>query len=564
MKYIADTLYIEKFRKIRDETIKFGSKINVFSGQNGVGKSNLLSLIATLFGTKDKRASGGNFFPEFSDYFKINSEEEFKEYKSHLKVIVDKNPENIIQKRHGYKDSRKEGRGIRIVPRASTYFSQVENFQPDITKDSKIPVPTIFLSLSRLFPVGETEVSSKGIRSDNKNFNSEVFQKYIQWYNRVLPDSIEKTIETGKLIHKSVVANHNLHIELNDATPETQSVGQDNLGCIISALVDFYILKNTIKERYIGGILCIDEIDASLHPSAQLKLFELLEDVSEELSLQIFLSTHSLTILKEILRVKSKKEREYQLIYIIDPVDPRVSSISTYEELKADLFDQTNYFRPTIKVYCEDEMTQFILSELLSKSTLDLISSNLELPEYSICPVHLGCNNLKSLPEYDEHFTRVAIVLDGDAKTDQSRLLNKYISDGDFGGFNSKKLPKNCIALPTYLPPESYLYYILFKLINDAKYSDFWKNIDRIPEARLYTKARLKELIINKVDINDTTSNDSLKSSDIINELKNFFEKSKALSYFYSKNENKTELDTFLKQCEDVFNKVNAKMKASF
>ncbi|HDR1197763.1 TPA: hypothetical protein QB251_002137, partial [Pasteurella multocida] len=186
------------------------------------------------FGTKDKRASGGNFFPEFNDYFKINSEEEFKEYKSHLKVLVENNSENIIQKRHGYKDSRKEGRGIRIVPRASTYFSSEKKHQNNISNDSKIPVPTIFLSLSRLFPVGETEISSRGIRSDNRNFNLDTFQKYIQWYNRVLPDSIDKTIETGRLIHKSVVTNHNLHIELKDATPETQSVGQDNLGCIIS------------------------------------------------------------------------------------------------------------------------------------------------------------------------------------------------------------------------------------------------------------------------------------------------------------------------------------------
>ncbi|HHE3479008.1 ATP-binding protein [Pasteurella multocida] len=565
MKYIADTLYIEKFRKLRDETITFGSRINVFSGQNGVGKSNLLSLIATLFGTKDKRASGGNFFPEFNDYFKINSEEEFKEYKSHLKVLVENNSENIIQKRHGYKDSRKEGRGIRIVPRASTYFSSEKKHQNNISNDSKIPVPTIFLSLSRLFPVGETEISSRGIRSDNRNFNLDTFQKYIQWYNRVLPDSIDKTIETGRLIHKSVVTNHNLHIELKDATPETQSVGQDNLGCIISALVDFYILKNTITDKYIGGILCIDEIDASLHPSAQLKLFELLVDVSEELSLQIFLSTHSLTILKETLRAKSKKEKEYQLIYIIDPMQPRVSSISMYEELKADLFDQTNYFRPTVKVYCEDDMTQFILNELLSKSTIDLIDTNVELPDYSICPVHLGCNNLKKLPEYDEHFKKVAIVLDGDAKTDKTHLLKKYLSGEIFSSFNSKKLPDNCIALPTYLPPESYLYYILFKLINDDSYSSFWRNLDKIPEARLYTKARLKEKIINRIEITDDTSNDSLKNKiSIIDELKNFFEKSKALIYFYSKEENKTELKIFLNKCEDVFKIVNARMKASF
>lgn len=62
MRYLADVLYIEKFRKFTNKEIKLGKKINVFSGQNGVGKSNLLSLIATTFGTKDRRATGGNFF----------------------------------------------------------------------------------------------------------------------------------------------------------------------------------------------------------------------------------------------------------------------------------------------------------------------------------------------------------------------------------------------------------------------------------------------------------------------------------------------------------------------
>lgn len=107
MRYLADILYIEKFRKFTNKEIKLGKKINVFSGQNGVGKSNLLSLIATTFGTKDRRATGGNFFPEFSDYFIINENENFKEYKSYLKVLID-DTDKFEERRHGYKDSRNE------------------------------------------------------------------------------------------------------------------------------------------------------------------------------------------------------------------------------------------------------------------------------------------------------------------------------------------------------------------------------------------------------------------------------------------------------------------------
>lgn len=557
MKYLADILYIEKFRKFTNQEIKLGKKINVFSGQNGVGKSNLLSLIATTFGTKDRRSTGGNFFPEFSDYFIINQNEDFKDYKSYLKVLIN-NTDEFEERRHGYKDSRKENRGIRVLPRPSSYFGHNST-----TGQSKIPVPTIFLSLSRLFPVGETTLSKKGIRSDNRHFNEEIFEKYKEWYNFILPQSISNIGGNNQLIHKNVVKNSNLHIELDSATPETQSVGQDNIGCIISALIDFYILKDTLRDKYSGGILCIDEVDASLHPDAQLRLFKLLEKLSNDLSLQIFLSTHSLTINKEILRLQDKSINDYKMIYILDPMYPRISAISSYEELKADLFDKTNYYRPKVKVYCEDEMTNFILTEILSDNTLELLNLNLDLPSYEIIPVHLGCNNLKALPECDNHFGTVAIVLDGDAKTERTHLLKKYMDGHDFKGFTSLKLPENCVALPTYLPPESFLYYISYQLVHCPEYNSFWDEIDKIPEARLYTKSKLMTNVLSKISITDNFSNDSLKNKEIISELEDFFKRSKAISYYYTQEKNKDEILEFLYKCKKVFELSNNRMKAN-
>ena len=53
--FYAKEFYIENFRKIKDRKMKIGKKITVFSGQNGVGKSNVMSLIASTFGTKERR-----------------------------------------------------------------------------------------------------------------------------------------------------------------------------------------------------------------------------------------------------------------------------------------------------------------------------------------------------------------------------------------------------------------------------------------------------------------------------------------------------------------------------
>lgn len=110
MRFYADTLAIQKFRKFEKledgRSIQLGKKITVFAGQNGVGKSNILSLIASTFGITDKRNTGGNFHPEFSEFFTIPVEEQYGDYYSYLKVV---NTENdlIIQKRHSYKDDSK-------------------------------------------------------------------------------------------------------------------------------------------------------------------------------------------------------------------------------------------------------------------------------------------------------------------------------------------------------------------------------------------------------------------------------------------------------------------------
>lgn len=80
----------------------------------------------------------------------------------------------------------------------------------------------------------------------------------------------------------------------------SQSIGQDNIGNIISALVDIYILSK--QPGYNGALLCIDEIDVSLHPDTQIKMLNLFDLLASDLSIQFVLSTHSLTMLKEIIQ----------------------------------------------------------------------------------------------------------------------------------------------------------------------------------------------------------------------------------------------------------------------
>ena len=160
-------LIVESFRKFRNIEFELGNKITVISGQNGVGKSNLLSLISSASGVNKKSLLNTNFQPEFYDFFNIDVDENYEDYKIFLKY-VDENDEVAITKRLAFKNDTKTGRGVRIIPRTTNKFSnektlrEAENNAKEkygVGGAARINIPTIYLSLSRLYPLGEKKES---------------------------------------------------------------------------------------------------------------------------------------------------------------------------------------------------------------------------------------------------------------------------------------------------------------------------------------------------------------------------------------------------------------------
>lgn len=559
MEFYAEELYIKRFRKIENQTLLFGRRINVISGQNGVGKSNIMALIAATFGKKNSRFSSGNFHPEYNNFFTISQDENYKDYETHLK-IVSSNSTEVISKRQSFKDDTKGNRSIRLIPRNSNHFYE-ENYtikkvseiileKYKIGAAARIPIPAIISTLSRLYPVGETQINNKPLR---KKYSSEVKEKYTEYYNKVLPNSIKDDSNIA-IIEKSITKKNRIYINLNNGTEETQSVGQDSLGNIITALSDFYQLKISDPDNYNGGILCIDELDASLHPKAQLNLMELLDELSHELNLQVFLTTHSLTILKYIIELESKSPNNYKLIYLLDPDSPRVHNYSNYTELKADMFDELGVNYPEIKIYCEDDYTEFIFKEL-EKSCSTILKK--KLPKYNLIPIHLGCENLLKLPKHDSHFGKTIIVLDGDAKIKNKRcLIYEYINKEKLDGINKIRTNDNFIFLPTFLAPEAYLYYLIYSVVNDEKYKEFWNNIES-DKYKILTKSKLKSIILDKISISTNTRNDDLKiffkEFGIVN-IKELIEETNLFYHFYKENPN--ELNEYYNNFNNAVKKV--------
>lgn len=66
-------------------------------------------------------------------------------------------------------------------------------------------------------------------------------------------------------------------------------MGQDNLGKIILALFSFKRLHDKYPQQYKGGILAIDEMDATMYPASQVELLKILRKYASNLICKFYL-----------------------------------------------------------------------------------------------------------------------------------------------------------------------------------------------------------------------------------------------------------------------------------
>ncbi len=569
---------IDNFRSFHDVKFNIGRKITAISGQNGVGKSNLVSLIASGSGLNRKANFGSNFQPEFYSFFNIDTSESYSNYALYLKYEETGKPGYVVKKLT-FKDDTATERGIRVIPRTSPYGQKIG--YRDAEKQAKsefgvggaarIPIPTIYLSISRLYPLGEKKdtVTVTPIRKSNRLYQKEADAKFREWYNFVIPGSI-KSEASLSMIEKKTSSRASLHMDMERTPTLSQSVGQDNIGNIVSALVDVYILSQ--QSDYTGAIICIDEVEVSLHPDTQLRLLDLLKKLSEELDIQFIVSTHSLTILKELLKMQEKNAQDYAVVYLKNPSAPMVTQHHSYELLKADLLGQTTFDRPKPKVYFEDEIGQHIFQllvrsldqqyeTLLTGSELRcqdapinviLLKQKIEELGYlrNVEPnliqmvMNLGCEELIRIAERDaNYFSRVIFMLDGDARYKESaqkpKVKDYLLSQYDAHGISDRKHTPNICFLPNYFAPESYLYRIIFELTHyENDHIIFWRTLDQKEETALYTATKIQGIFSNlpaEFDNDDLKKifgeyhSDPTKNS----EVWTFVDKSNLLDYYY-------------------------------
>jgi ABC-type dipeptide/oligopeptide/nickel transport system ATPase subunit len=418
-------LEIHNFRHISEQVIEIGSVMTAIAGQNGTGKSTLLGWIAQSsdFKSKNKTLLDTPFKSKYSEIFRFCPE---KDYNKAYSVSI-----------------HCEDSLLEETKKMTTRLIESENrYRVDFDgRGTAIDFPVIYLGLKRLIPL-----------ATEKNITLHELELMGADKNHFAKLSKEILFLTRDIIQAEFVKSPNKQIfamKTNDYGHLGNSAGQDNLGQIISSILSFGRLKNELKNKYKGGLLLIDEIDATLYAGSQVKLVDKIFGLAKPLNVQVVFTTHSIEIL-EHLSHKTGTETKINFLKwnnknAVNQVNPNIDLIKNIIRV------QTGQAKKVEKIQfiCED-----IVSEKWSKNLLNgtVLKQKIEVVKGPFPDGTL----IEMANSKHPIFKSTNFILDGDARENHK----------------NRKTPKTAI-LPGQHKPEKVFFDFVYALDDE---DEFWDN----------------------------------------------------------------------------------------
>lgn len=446
-------LHIEKFRGFQNVDCTLGSQITAIAGQNGTQKTVLLGILSQPFSITDGEnpmkgetpLCGGNYKSAFADKFKFSPE--FDIPKGHeWTLYVDGNDPFTLES----------------IPRSGSGNVRFYRKGDHRKGAGYLQYPVIYLSLKRLFPIGEDNNIKE---SDKVQLTPEEIQEFKTLHKKILIS--QDKVDTPQYIESSNKNTLGVNTDLYDW--RLNSAGQDNLGKIVLALLSFKRLHTKYGADYKGGILAIDELDSALYPASQMKLFEELRHYAAKYNIQVIFTTHSLSLLEEACKQYEESQKHgnakgtIQVLYLEkEDGQVKLTNIKSYQTIKNRLNVSTGINPPKkLTVYTEDEEGAIFAKNLMPYKWRSKFS-------FETCT--MGCDAYltlidKKIPAFQ--LPQACIILDGDADAKVKKIRwGKLVT------------AKNVICLPGSTSPERELAAFLADsdAIKDAH--PFWKSLN--------------------------------------------------------------------------------------
>ncbi len=541
-------VYIERYRKLKNINFTFSDTLNIISGTNGTCKTSLLHIISNSFqaaNTNDinmetpksndclKCIKNINNFvnPKIETLTKGDSQynDPAPGYTGNLYQIKYINGKILSFRRHNSTKYKGEHR-YAVKPRYKKG-----------TQESLPHLPVIYLGLTRLFPYGEyhnedlIEKVSLNLPEEYQQIVSELFYDFtgIQ-IRKQEPQKMGDVKTRGKF-----------ETLLPGVDSNTISSGEDNLFIILTALLSLkYYFDNTASTQDILSILLIDELDASLHPAFQLKLLNLFNKYSKKYKIQIFFTTHSLTLIEQALKSSAN------VLYLLDNIDSvfLMEDVDIYK-INMHLTQKSNhdlYLGKKIPVFTEDNEARIVIGHIFDyfsenapfKDSFNRVRHRLHFVEANISSETL--DNIFSDSNLLRSTMRSICILDGDKKRD---------------------LAKHTTTLPGKSSPEDFI--MGYGIYLDDNNSDFWKNPSLINAGfgRPQFKALKKDFEEIDIRLKKEKSDGNSTHGKRRSETKKFFKKndlflSLILKEWLNSEDSNDELNLFYNDLRSLYKKV--------
>jgi len=534
------SLTIIRYRKFRDITLNFNRGINAISGTNGTCKTSLLHLISNSFQAVNSKCPWVRDSKCLSIIAAISS-------------AVNPKVETLTRGDKKYNDP---ARGVSGSLFTVDYYSHTSlEFRRHNSKllsryavkpkyqigsgDTLPFCPVIYLGLSRLVPYGEYG-NDDAIVGVNKQLPAE-YQAEIA---RIYKDFTGMSIEYGnaqRMGDIKIRSEFDANIEGIDSN--TVSAGEDNLFIMLTALVSLkYYYENIDSNNNVESVLLIDELDATLHPSFQIKLLKLLAKYSDEYKIQVVFTTHSLILMEDVLRY------HYNIIYLLDNETSvfRMENPNIYKiKMHLQQLTEVDIYRDlVIPIFTEDEEGKFVLEHLVA---------HFEATHHDqFCNVRRFLHYVGAKAGAD-----VLTSIFSDGKLLQMTICSICILDGD----HNSDMSKCIIALPGGKAPEQFLADYATELYDTN--DPFWTEEAIIN--RGYSKATYRSFKQEVVDFEESVrvmqQNDESIKGRRREFYKNFFEKHKnffdlLLKHWLHNPTKQGEVNRFYNEFRSMFKKV--------
>lgn len=465
---------IIQYRKLKDLTLSFTKNINAISGTNGTCKTSLLHLLGNSLQAPTKTCSW------------ITDEKCLPIIKA-VNNVTNPKVESLTRGDQTYNDPAHGVKGPlfsvdyygaeslnfrRHNSTQMTRYAVKPKYQPG-TKDTLPYCPVIYLGLSRLVPFGEfqnDDALSNIKKKLPQSYQDEIAELYKKFTNYEI--LFNATKQMGDIKVRSEFSSNVEGIDSN-----TISAGEDNLSIILTALISLkYYYESISSANEVESVLLIDEMDATLHPAFQIKLLNLFREMSEAYKMQVVFTTHSMSLLEEML---AKKDN---VLYLIDNVtsvfqmeDPDIYKIKMHLQ---SLTQEDIYEDKVIPLFTEDDEARCLLELLFDYYQKTYSEFRNVSGLFHKVLTNISAENLTGIFTDSKllHTTMRSIcVLDGDHKSDITNFI---------------------VALPGKAAPEAVLLNYIEKLYDDD--DPFWR--DRTIVDKGYTKNYYITNIKNIVD----------------------------------------------------------------